>query len=38
MKCGRCGADASVEKHTVDGFSGYVCRGCLEVWTERMGC
>lgn len=32
MKCERCGADTSVERHDVDGFTGYLCADCREVW------
>lgn len=34
MKCNRCGADTSVEKYDIDGFIGYLCDDCREVWDE----
>lgn len=34
MKCERCGADTSVERHDVDGFSGYLCSDCADVWEQ----
>lgn len=32
MHCERCGADPPVERHEVDGFTGYLCRDCAEAW------
>ncbi|ELZ84197.1 hypothetical protein C455_00802 [Haloferax larsenii JCM 13917] len=32
MRCERCGADTTVTGHTVDGFTGYLCRECHAVW------
>ncbi|MGM0398961.1 MAG: hypothetical protein ACQEQY_08205 [Halobacteriota archaeon] len=32
MKCERCGSTTSVEKHDVDGFTGYLCEDCAAVW------
>lgn len=32
MKCERCGADTSVERHEVDDFAGYLCEECRAVW------
>jgi hypothetical protein len=32
MKCDRCGADASVGRHDVDGFTGLLCEDCVETW------
>jgi transposase-like protein len=32
MKCERCVADTHVEKHSVDGYSGYLCAECRETW------
>jgi transposase-like protein len=37
MRCYRCGADATVEKHTVDGFEGYLCPECLAAWERLVG-
>jgi len=34
MKCDRCGADASVERYDVDGFTGHLCDDCVEVWDQ----
>ncbi|MFW6002977.1 MAG: hypothetical protein ACOCPT_00965 [Halanaeroarchaeum sp.] len=34
MKCERCGAETSVEKHDVDGFTGYLCEDCRTVWAD----
>lgn len=35
MKCERCGKDTSVEKHNVDGFTGYLCEDCQQIWEEK---
>lgn len=32
MKCERCGADTSVTRHDVDGFTGYLCPDCEDEW------
>jgi len=32
MNCQRCGRDTLVQQHEVDGFSGYLCESCREVW------
>lgn len=32
MECERCGKDTEVQKHEVDGFTGYLCSDCVEVW------
>jgi len=34
MKCERCGADTYVERHEVDGFTGYLCDSCRDAWDE----
>lgn len=34
MNCERCGEDTRVEKHDVDGFTGYLCEECRQVWDE----
>lgn len=34
MKCERCGADESVRKHSVDGFTGYLCEDCTAMWLQ----
>lgn len=34
MKCERCGADTTVTKHGVDGYTGYLCDECMDVWEE----
>lgn len=34
MYCERCGKDTLVEKHEVDGFTGYLCRDCLDEWEQ----
>jgi len=33
MKCERCGADTQVERHEIDGFTGFLCQSCLEAWS-----
>lgn len=37
MKCERCGEDTHVEEYDIDGFSGYLCDECREVWDEITG-
>ncbi len=32
MECERCGEDTSVDRYDVDGFTGYLCDECKEVW------
>lgn len=32
MKCERCGEDTHVERHDVNGFTGYLCEDCLDEW------
>jgi len=32
MKCERCNEDTTVTKYEVDGFSGYLCDECVEMW------
>jgi len=32
MKCERCGENTSVDRYGVDGFTGYLCHDCKEVW------
>lgn len=32
MRCERCLSDTSVEKHVVDGFSGFLCERCRSEW------
>jgi hypothetical protein len=32
MKCERCGAEKSVSRYDVDGFSGQLCDDCVDVW------
>lgn len=34
MKCERCGNATLVDKHDVDGFTGYLCEDCAKVWAE----
>lgn len=36
MKCDRCGADTSVERYDVDGFTGWLCDECVEVWNQTQ--
>jgi|AntRauTorcE11897_2_1112592.scaffolds.fasta_scaffold00158_24 formate dehydrogenase maturation protein FdhE len=32
MNCERCGEDAPVSHHDVDGFAYYLCVSCAEEW------
>jgi transposase-like protein len=34
MRCERCLASTSVEKHVVDGFSGFLCERCRSEWAR----
>lgn len=34
MKCERCMADDTVERHVVDGFTGYLCARCRSEWDQ----
>lgn len=34
MKCERCGASTQVDQYDVDGFTGYLCDECRDVWDE----
>lgn len=34
MRCERCGSATVVERHDVDGFTGYLCEECEQVWDE----
>lgn len=36
MRCERCGSDTSVAKHSVDGFTGYLCGECQDVWSGLL--
>lgn len=37
MECERCEADTAVERYEVDGFSGYLCDDCADVWDQLIG-
>jgi len=34
MECERCGDTTNVERYDIDGFTGYLCDGCRDVWDE----
>ncbi len=34
MRCGRCDREVPVTPHAIDGYTGYLCTQCTEVWTR----
>ena len=34
MKCERCREDKKTQRYEVDGFTGYLCEECVEVWNK----
>jgi hypothetical protein len=34
MECERCGETSNVERYDIDGFTGYLCDDCQDVWDE----